>query len=327
MSAPALTKAPSRFLCRLIAWAALSFVAVPGHAVTFTVNTTADTQDAVPGDGICADSGGACSLRAAVQEANALAGPDTIVLGAATYVLTGAAGDDVALSGDLDITGDLILSGAGTASTIIDGGGVDRVLDIDPSGAGVNVSIANLTVRGGNAAGEAGGGIRNHGTLSLNNVTLASNSSGVNGGGLLNLGTLTLTNTTVSANTAGTDGAGIYNGGGSSLTITASTLSGNSANSAGRNGGGLFNAGAATAALTNVTVSGNSANSGGGGVFNSGGTATLINVTLGDNSATAGGGISNAAGTTTLTNTLITGSTGGNCSGAVASGGDRKSVV
>src|SRR6266853_209174 len=267
MSVSALTKAPWRFqLCRLIAWAALSLVAAPGHAVTFVVNTTADTADAVPGDGKCADSSNACSLRAAVQEANALAGADTIQLGAATYVLSGAAGDDAAVSGDLDITGDLTLTGAGTASTIIDGGGVDRVLDIDPSGAGVSVTIANLTVRGGNAAGEAGGGIRNRGTLSLNNVTLSANSSGINGGGLLNLGTLTLTNTTVSGNTAGTDG---------------------------------------------------------GGVYNSGGTGTLVNVTLGDNAATAGGGISNIAGTTTLTNTLIAGSTGGNCSGAITSGGNN----
>src|SRR5882762_374697 len=203
MSVSVLTKAPWRFqLCRLVAWAALSLLAVPGHAATFTVNTTADTADAVPGDGICADSGGACSLRAAVQEANALAGPDTIQLAAATYVLTGAAGDDLALSGDLDITGDLTLTGAGTASTIIDGGGIDRVLDIDPSGVGVSVTVANLTVRGGgnaNAPAQAGGGIRNRGTLSLN-VTLTANSSGINGGGILNLGTLTLTNTTVSAN-------------------------------------------------------------------------------------------------------------------------------
>src|SRR5260221_10544571 len=120
MSVSVLTKAPWRFrLCRLIAWAALSLVAVPGHAATFVVNTTADTADAVPGDGICADSGGACSLRAAVQEANALAGADTIQLAAATYVLTGAAGDDLPGSGGPHITRDLTLTRARTASTII----------------------------------------------------------------------------------------------------------------------------------------------------------------------------------------------------------------
>jgi uncharacterized repeat protein (TIGR01451 family)/CSLREA domain-containing protein len=336
MSVSALTQAPWRLrLCRLIALAALSLAAAPGHAATFLVNTTADTADAVPGNGICADSGGACSLRAAIQEANALAGDDTIQLSAATYVLSGA-GDDLALSGDLDITGNLALTGAATASTIIDGGGGDRVLDIDPSGAGgVNVTIAKLTVRGGNVSGEPGGGIRNRGTLSLDNVTLAANSSGSNGGGLLNLGTLTLTNTTVSGNTASAvsgnttsaDGGGIYNGGGGTLTITASTLSGNSANSTGRNGGGLFNASGALATLSNVTVSGNSANNGGGGVFNSGGTATLTNVTLADNAATLGRGIFNAAaGTATLTNTLVANGAGSNCSGVITSGGNGNNL-
>src|SRR5580692_7616384 len=43
--------------------------ATPAH--TFTVNTTNDTHDATPGDGICADSSGQCSLRAAIEEANA----------------------------------------------------------------------------------------------------------------------------------------------------------------------------------------------------------------------------------------------------------------
>src|SRR5467141_837371 len=235
MSVCALAKAPWRFqFCRLVAWAALSLLAVPGHAVTFVVNTTADTADAVPGDGICADSGGACSLRAAVQEANALAGPDTIQLAAATYVLTGAAGDDLALSGDLDITGDLTLTGAGTASTIIDGGGVDRVLDIDPSGVGVSVTISNLTVRGGgNAAGQpsqAGGGIRNRGTLSLNNVTVSGNSANSGGGGVYNSGgTATLVNVTLGDNTA-TLGGGISNPAGTATltnTLVANSTGGN----------------------------------------------------------------------------------------------------
>jgi CSLREA domain-containing protein len=47
-----------------------------------TVDSTADTPDANPGDGLCAAATGACTLRAAIQEANALAnladGPDLI---------------------------------------------------------------------------------------------------------------------------------------------------------------------------------------------------------------------------------------------------------
>ena len=42
---------------------------------TFTVDTTADTTDATPGNGLCADSAGNCSLRAAVMEASTVVSP------------------------------------------------------------------------------------------------------------------------------------------------------------------------------------------------------------------------------------------------------------
>jgi CSLREA domain-containing protein len=45
---------------------------------TFTVNSADDAPDAMPGDGVCAAGGGACTLRAAIDEANALAGGSTI---------------------------------------------------------------------------------------------------------------------------------------------------------------------------------------------------------------------------------------------------------
>jgi CSLREA domain-containing protein len=45
---------------------------------TFTVDSTGDEADASPGDGVCAVSGGACTLRAAIQEANLHTGSDTI---------------------------------------------------------------------------------------------------------------------------------------------------------------------------------------------------------------------------------------------------------
>ena len=47
----------------------------------FVVNSTADMVDAEPGDGLCeTDITGDCTLRAAVQEANAFAGVDTITV-------------------------------------------------------------------------------------------------------------------------------------------------------------------------------------------------------------------------------------------------------
>jgi CSLREA domain-containing protein/uncharacterized repeat protein (TIGR01451 family) len=55
--------------------------AAPEVAMTFTVNSNADANDSNPGDGVCSisPSAPACTLRAAIQEANANAGQDTIL--------------------------------------------------------------------------------------------------------------------------------------------------------------------------------------------------------------------------------------------------------
>jgi CSLREA domain-containing protein len=47
-------------------------------ALKFVVDTTADALDATPGNQICLTAAGTCSLRAAIDEANRHAGPDTI---------------------------------------------------------------------------------------------------------------------------------------------------------------------------------------------------------------------------------------------------------
>jgi CSLREA domain-containing protein len=52
-------------------------MAVLARAADFVVNSTADAIDAAPGDGICATVDGACTVRAAIIEANQLPGPDT----------------------------------------------------------------------------------------------------------------------------------------------------------------------------------------------------------------------------------------------------------
>ena len=57
-------------------------------ATTFNVDNFNDLNDASPVNGACEVGDGSCSLRAAVQEANALAGHDVIVLSAGTYNLT-----------------------------------------------------------------------------------------------------------------------------------------------------------------------------------------------------------------------------------------------
>ena len=60
-----------------------SAVGTAEAGLTFTVNSTADTADAAIGDGVCRTSLNVCTLRAAIAEANAHAGPDTINFGIA----------------------------------------------------------------------------------------------------------------------------------------------------------------------------------------------------------------------------------------------------
>ncbi len=70
---------------------AAPMVVQPVPEATFAVNSTADAPDLTPGDGVCAASAGAplCTLRAAIQEANATAAADTITfnIGAGTQTI------------------------------------------------------------------------------------------------------------------------------------------------------------------------------------------------------------------------------------------------
>src|SRR5829696_9044250 len=102
----------------------------PPHMV-FTVTTTVDGGDAVT-NGICEMTPGAgdCSLRAAVDEANANTGyPTRIVIRVGTYVLTVAGSDDTNDGGDLDLNpanNQLILD---ATDAVIDANDADAALD------------------------------------------------------------------------------------------------------------------------------------------------------------------------------------------------------
>ena len=55
-------------------------LAAPGlaNAATFTVNDAGNGSDTNPGDGACTAAPSQCTLRAAIEEANALSGADAI---------------------------------------------------------------------------------------------------------------------------------------------------------------------------------------------------------------------------------------------------------
>src|SRR5690349_5895413 len=119
----------------LLALLTLAYALYPGATparanVIFTVDDTADAVDTLPGNGLCQTAGGNCSLRAAIQEANAFAGDDTIIVPAGSYslTLTGMA-EDAGLTGDLDIASSLVISASSNELPEIRGDG-DRVFQI-----------------------------------------------------------------------------------------------------------------------------------------------------------------------------------------------------
>ena len=88
---------------------------------TFVANNLADAFDAAPGNGVCDIGDGSCTFRAAVQEANALAGPDRIELAAGTHELsiqsTPSGGSPLLFKPSLE--SDIDVVGAGTGVSII----------------------------------------------------------------------------------------------------------------------------------------------------------------------------------------------------------------
>lgn len=285
---------------------------------TFTVNSVIDTVDANPGDGVALDASGNTSLRAAVQEANATPGEDTIVLpDELIQLFTPGRGEDMAETGDLDITDDVIIIGAGAGASIIDIERQDRIFDIHP---GVSAEISGVTIRDAlvNNSTEDGGAIRNAGTLLITDSTLTLNSasngggailneegatltirrslldqnvaSGLRGGGaLLNRGTATIENSVLDRNTGSLLGGGIVNAVTGDLTIVASELTSNRTNT-GHNGGGLYNIGSAD--IQHSTFYLNQATNGAGIYQSGGGTGVLqlSNSTLTGNFAFGRGG-------------------------------------
>jgi CSLREA domain-containing protein len=281
--------------------------ALAPQGTTFIVNSVFDLSDPLPANGVCEVVSGdpsVCTLRAAIQTANATPEPDTITFAAslpspAVFLLSRMGNDDTALNGDLDITADLTLIGSGVGQTILDGNGLvlqDRVLHI----IGATVNVMGVTIQNGRAPD--GGGLYNGGVLTVAHSAISGNRAMFVGGGLYNTGVLTVTQSTISGN-ASDQGGGVYvngpvwldqstvhgnnatlGGGGlynqNALTITNSTVYGNQAS----RGGGVQNPSGANLWSWNSTIDGNSVNSDGGGLLNSG-VANLYNVTISHNVA------------------------------------------
>ncbi len=314
------------------------------RAATIAVNSTADV---IANDG-------QCTLREAIIAANtdtasgaaagecpAGSGDDTITLPAGTYTFTIAGrSENAAATGDLDITANLTINGAGAATTIIDAGALDRVFDIS-SGA-KTISISGVTIRNGDvqtapstSAGEEAkakeadeddgelsplapygsdaGGIRigDNVTLNLSSVIVTGNKAGGDGGALAmeDDAIVSITNSTISDNTADDDGGAIFQGDDLNvITITNSTIS---RNTAGDEGGAIrIDDDGNTLIITDSTISDNTAGDAGGAIrMRNDAVVTIDKSTISGNRANGGDGggiaVNDYDCTVTITNSSI----------------------
>ncbi|MEX2236089.1 MAG: choice-of-anchor Q domain-containing protein [Dehalococcoidia bacterium] len=302
-------------------------------AAVYTVDRTDDPIAPVPDD--CFDNvANDCSLRGAIATAlNVSGSPDDIVIPD-----LGAPGPDTFTVDNGQITipdSSLNIVGAGRDITLIDGGDASRLFAIGTS----VVTMSNLTIQNGYDV-DLGGGLRNSGFLTLDNVAVRDNATANDGAGIHNnnTGNLTIMNSLIADN-VGTDesfsdprGGGIYNLG--TLRITASAIVSNgpaSANDDAADGGAIYNDGAlGSVDLVRSTIADNNAHSA-GGIFNNGasfdiiqslftnnvasasngavetdtGVLTVVNSTLSMNSSSNAGAIGLSGGTATVTNSTI----------------------
>lgn len=261
-------------------------------SATFVVNDLGDAPDAAP-DGICASALGVCTLRAAIQEGNVLAGADNI-----TFAVTGT----IALTSNLPtITGPLAIAGPGSQSLTVSGSSLYRPFTIG-SGlpGGMSVSLSGLAIRDGRApATGIGGGIEVAGAdrLDIAHCEISSNSAIATGGGIAvsGAGVLNVSDVLFMSNGAGVHGGAIIAAAGSVVSIAGSNFSGNAA--PGGNGGAIYSVGTLT--LTDSTVTANSAFGTlgkGGGIYATRGASgpaasvTLVRTTIDSNMTRFGGG-------------------------------------
>jgi hypothetical protein len=314
---------------------ALEDRAVPA---VFNVNSLLDTL---------APPAGVVTLRSAIQQANATPGGNTINLTVAgTYRITLAgANEDNNATGDFDILpsgGDLTIANTSGGAVAVDGGGLDRVFDINPvGGTGTpkfTVTMEGFTIQNGLAqpgdgAAGSGGGIRDQGnaSLTLDDMVITHNAASADGGGVSMENivstpwTLTLANTTISNNRAGDAGGGVETDGSGKVNIINSTITGNISTN---QGAGIWLDAIAPGTVTNpVITNGGSGYTSAPTVFFVGGGATegatgfavitngqvtgvvVANGGAGYTSAPVikfvGGGGSGAAATTTVNNTFL----------------------
>jgi len=260
----------------------------------FVVNTPNDANDQMPGDGVCqtAAGPGVCTLRAALDEANAANTFSTIELPAGTYKATLASTGIPNKGGTLQFTGGnaLTLMAAGADQVVVDGNYMPGAFVSSGSGA---LSLHGLAL----IHGQSSTPLYFASPLLLDRVWVHDN-HGYGTNGIYAAAPITIVDSALTDNVGLPNNCADFNGGG---------------------GGALFVASGVAARLFNTTFSGNSSCLDGGAIFNHAGTVTMSFTTIANNVAGSsnpghsGGGIASGAngGSWISANTIISGNHAG----------------
>lgn len=224
----------------------------PAEDAIYTVNNLGDTND-----GTCSVSN--CTLREAINVANASAAVDTIQFSLSGTITLGSILPTIRAAG-----GALTIDGA-NRSIIINGADSDRILYIE---SGATLALQDLDLRNGYITND-GGAIYSRGVLTLNDCALSENRAMNHGGAIYTEGTLSLTNTSFTGNSTDTGSGGalyIHEG---NVYITGGVFLENGAT---YSGGAIYNRYEGESSGGDLTISGtmfieNSAGGGSGGAI------------------------------------------------------------
>lgn len=263
----------------------------PGSCTPYIwVDTGVDGPDASPGDGVCATAARIpkCTLRAAIQEANALPGLQFV-----GYSV------NQSLTSPITITDDLFLTGNAKRITVASG----RFFVVQ--GAATDVTLKDVHLDGGHSGTVSGGQIRNEGRLRISGSRLEGGSnSGYNaaGGSIHNLGYLEIEDSELFDHLSGRRGGALFNEG--EARIRRSSLHHNE--TLAQHGGAIEQDGG-DLWIENTTLAENTAAAKGGAINVESGMVFMRNATVVYNHADWAGGISTLqqAETFYLSNTIV----------------------
>ena len=267
--------------------------AYEAHDLLVDTVSDADLQD-------CSSAPDDCSLRGAINLANTLSGGTTIRFDGSVFVPA-----TITLTSDLPpISRDMDISGPGHNKVILFGTSTYHAFTV---AAGVTASITGMSISYMTTSG-SGGGITNHGTLTMSDVWFSHTGAALNGGGIYNssTGTLALSDGNFIQTTAAS-GGGLYSEG--PTTVTDTRFFDNSSTS---DGGAIALSGPGVSlTVGGGSVLGSSSAASGGAIhIANGSSATVSGTTFTNNASTFSGGAIHVAsdGALALGNSVLSGS-------------------